>query len=246
MKKILKFSILFNLVFSQNYNSLFKEGNSNYKSENFAQAIINYEEILQHAEHENIYYNLGNAYYRNGDIGNSIWALEKAYILDPRDSDINFNLKYLRSMVRDRIIPPDDLYILSFYRKIIEKFTLIDLLAIVGFFLFLFSIRFVMHSFSYISKRINSFLTYLLMVIIFMFSWMSFDKYWSISDNSYAVVISTAINVRSAPIMRGENVVFRIHEGTKVEILDTQIGWSEIILLDGKKGWIPSNELREI
>ena len=138
MKKILKFSILFNLVFSQNYNSLFKEGNSNYKSENFSQAIINYEEILQHVEHENIYYNLGNAYYRNGDIGNSIWALEKAYILDPRDSDINFNLKYLRSMVRDRIIPPDDLYILSFYRKIIEKFTLIDLLAIVGFFCFYF------------------------------------------------------------------------------------------------------------
>ena len=55
MKKILKFSILFNLVFSQNYNSLFKEGNSNYKSENFAQAIINYEEILQHVEHENIF-----------------------------------------------------------------------------------------------------------------------------------------------------------------------------------------------
>ena len=62
----------------------------------------------------------------------------------------------------------------------------------------------------------------------------------------YAIVLSTAINVRSAPIMRGENVVFRIHEGTKVEILDTQIGWSEIILLDGKKGWIPSKELREI
>ena len=84
------------------------------------------------------------------------------------------------------------------------------------------------------------------MVIIFIFSWMSFDKYWSISDNSYAIVLSTAINVRSAPIMRGENDVFRIHEGTKVEILDTQIGWSEIILLDGKKGWIPTKELREI
>ena len=48
MKKILKFSILLNLVFSQSYNSLHKEGNSNYKSENFVQAIINYEEILEH------------------------------------------------------------------------------------------------------------------------------------------------------------------------------------------------------
>ncbi|MBD01517.1 MAG: hypothetical protein CMG45_00470 [Candidatus Marinimicrobia bacterium] len=246
MKKLLIFSVLLNLVFSQGYDSLFKEGNSNYKSENFVQAIFNYEKILEHVEHENIYYNLGNAYYRNGDIGNSIWALEKAYILDPRDSDINFNLKYLRSMVMDRIIPPDDLYILSLYKKTIEKLRLIDLLGIVGFFLLLFSIRFAMHYFSYISKRINSILSYLLMVTIFTSSWMAFDKYWSISDNSYAIVLSTAIDVRSAPIMRGENVVFRIHEGTKVEIQDTQIGWSEIILLDGKKGWIPSKQLREI
>ena len=75
---------------------------------------------------------------------------------------------------------------------------------------------------------------------------MALDKYWDVSDKNHGIIIASAVDVRSSPLDRGENVVFRIHEGTKVEILDTQIGWSEIILLDGKKGWIPSKELREI
>ena len=246
MNKILFILTSLNIIMAQDYNELFQVANNHYIDDDFTQAISLYEEILSSAEHEDVYYNLGNAYYRHGAIGNSIWAFEKAKILDPRDLDIDFNLRYLKTLVRDRIIPPDDLYILSLYNAMIEKFTLFDLLGMVGIFFLLFGIRYVMNYFSIITNRVNSALGYVLFVFIFIFSWMAFDKYWSISDRSYAVVLPTAIDVRSAPIMRGENVVFRIHEGTKVEIQDSQIGWSEIILLDGKKGWIPANKLREI
>ena len=64
---------------------------------------------------------------------------------------------------------------------------------------------------------------------------MVLDKYWSVSDRSYGIVLAPAVDVRSAPVMRGQNVVFRIHEGTKVEIQNSELGWNEIILLDGKK-----------
>ena len=72
------------------------------------------------------------------------------------------------------------------------------------------------------------------------------DKYWDVSDQHEGIIIASAIDVRSSPIARGENVVFRIHEGTKVEITTSQPGWFEIILLDGKKGWVSAEEVRTL
>lgn len=72
------------------------------------------------------------------------------------------------------------------------------------------------------------------------------DKYWNVSDKQEGIVIASAVDVRSAPIARGENVVFRIHEGTKVDITTSQPGWFEVILLDGKKGWVPEDEVRAL
>ena len=189
---------------------------------------------------------MGNAYFRNGDIGKSVWAFEKAFILDPRDPDIKFNLDYLRSLVRDRIIAPKDLFLLSMYKKTIEKFTLSDLLFISGALLLLLSIIYFLVEFSYLSKKISKYLKYFSTAALIFFAWMVLDKYWSVSDRSYGIVLAPAVDVRSAPVMRGQNVVFRIHEGTKVEIQNSELGWNEIILLDGKKGWILSEDIKEL
>ena len=113
--------IVLQALFAQSNNDLFTSANELYKINDYQSAISNYEQILSSSEHEDIYYNLGNAYFRNGDIGKSVWAFEKAFILDPRDPDIKFNLDYLRSLVRDRIIAPTDLFLLSMYKKTIEK-----------------------------------------------------------------------------------------------------------------------------
>ena len=75
---------------------------------------------------------------------------------------------------------------------------------------------------------------------------MSFDKYWSISDLNEAIVVSTSIDVLSAPITRGENILFRIHEGTKAQITNSEEGWFEVTLLDGKKGWVSKKYMRKI
>ena len=72
------------------------------------------------------------------------------------------------------------------------------------------------------------------------------DKYWELSDREEGVVVSPVVNVRSAPVDRDEKVIFRIHEGLKVDIAQSQPGWYEIILLDGKKGWIPYNSLLKL
>ena len=84
------------------------------------------------------------------------------------------------------------------------------------------------------------------LVILILVGSVVLDKYWKLSSQSQAIVIAPKVDVRSAPIERGENVVFRIHEGTKLDIKNTQAGWYEIILLDGKKGWLVSDKVRKL
>ena len=231
---------------SQNDMGRFEKANEHYILEQYSEAIEIYEDIIKNIDHENIYYNLGNSYFRIGDIGNSIWAYEKALELSPRDSDINFNIKYLRSMVRDKIIPPDDMYLISIYKSILLKFNLQDILSIIGFIFLILSLKYVLNNFSSILQPVNYLINFSSLFFIIFCFWMVLDKYWDVSDKYHGIITTSAVDVRSSPLDRGENVVFRIHEGTKVEIHNLQAGWSEIMLLDGKKGWVFSKDIRNI
>lgn len=238
--------LMYSSVFCQDNMDKFMNANKYYSDQEYLSSIELYEDILLNVEHEDVYYNLGNAYYRAGDIGNSIWAYERALMLSPRDPDINFNIKYLRTMVRDKIIPPNDMYIISLYKSMMLKFKLSDLIVFVGLLSVFLSIKYIINSYSDVLKSLNTIINYTIFTIIVALSWMALDKYWNVSDKYHGVIITSAVDVRSSPINRGENVVFRIHEGTKVEIQNSQSGWSEVVLLDGKKGWVLSKAIREI
>tara|TARA_Y100000814_G_C12113919_1_gene328155 strand:- start:159 stop:608 length:450 start_codon:yes stop_codon:yes gene_type:complete len=149
-------------------------------------------------------------------------------------------------MVRDRILPPDDMYLISLYKSILLKINLQDILLFIGFIFLLLSAKYVLNNFSSILKPINHFINYIALLLIIFYFWMALDKYWDVSDKNHGIIITSAVDVRSSPLDRGENVIFRIHEGTKVEIHNLQAGWSEIMLLDGKKGWIFSKDIRNI
>jgi len=248
MKNIFIISLL--LIYSQGVSqdnvTRFEKANNHYSAEEYSAAIEIYEDIIKNFDHEDIYYNLGNSYFRVGDIGNSIWSYEKALELSPRDADINFNIKYLRSMVRDKILPPDDMYLISLYKSVMLRFSLHDILLMLGFTILFISIKYSINYFSDILKGFNVIINYLALTLIVIFCWMTLDKYWDVSDKYHGIITASAVDVRSSPLDRGENIVFRIHEGTKAEIHNLQSGWIEIMLLDGKKGWILSKDIREI
>ena len=248
MKNIFIISLL--LIYSQGVSqdnvTRFEKANNHYSAEEYSAAIEIYEDIIKNFDHEDIYYNLGNSYFRVGDIGNSIWSYEKALELSPRDADINFNIKYLRSMVRDKILPPDDMYLISLYKSVMLRFSLHDILLMLGFTILFISIKYSINYFSDILKGFNVIINYLALTLSVIFCWMTLDKYWDVSDKYHGIITASAVDVRSSPLDRGENIVFRIHEGTKAEIHNFQSGWIEIMLLDGKKGWILSKDIREI
>ncbi len=238
--------ILFSLLFGQAPDSLFNLANRYYDMEQYHQAANYYENLSEKVEHENLYLNLGNAYFRMGEVGHAVWAYEKGHALSPRDVDINYNLSYVRSQVRDRIQAPDDLFFLAFYRSILEKLTILDLIKLGGLLFIGLGGLYVLRLNGTISEKLGGILNSILLVSIVTAGWIMLDKYWDVSDEQEGIIIASAIDVRSSPIARGENVVFRIHEGTKVEITTSQPGWFEIILLDGKKGWVPAEEGRTL
>ena len=101
-------------------------------------------------------------------------------------------------------------------------------------------------NFDIVSNKFSSIFYTIFLILFFSIGFIILDKYWAVSDQENGIVISVESDVRSSPINRGENIVFMIHEGTKVEIVSKQPGWYEIILLDGKKGWISTDEVRII
>ncbi|MBT5385427.1 MAG: hypothetical protein HOG73_05640 [Candidatus Marinimicrobia bacterium] len=237
---------LFIPLFAQAPDSLFNRANRYFETEQFAAAARAYEKLSAQVEHEDLYLNMGNAYFRMGNIGQAIWAYEKGHILSPRDPDLNYNLFFVRAKVRDRIQPPDDVFFVAFYRAILEKLTMLDMITISGFLFMGLGGIYVLRYRGIMFGKMQGIVNGILMTAVIATGWVMLDKYWAVSDEQAAIVISSAVDVRSAPIARGENVVFRIHEGTKVDITTTQPGWLEVILLDGKKGWIPTGDVRAL
>lgn len=238
--------MLLSIVATQSSDSLFQLGNTYYENEQYETAASTYEQLENDYSHEYLYLNLGNSYYRMGELGNAVWAYEKAYSIAPRDQDIIYNLNFVRSQVRDRIIPPDNFFIFSLYTAFLDKTTILDISVLGGLLFIIISIIYLMNSYLLIPEKLNSIINSTLILTLVFLIWVSVDKYWKFTDINEAIVISTSVDVRSAPIQRGENVVFRVHEGTKAQITAVDSGWYEIILLDGKKGWLSTQDMRKL
>ena len=105
---------------------------------------------------------------------------EKGQLLSPRNNDINYNLNFVRNQIRDRIIPPDNFFLISFYRAIIEKLTLLDLLATSGLIFFILGIVFIAKDFDFLSNRITSLINTILLFLIISNGIIMLDKYWDV------------------------------------------------------------------
>ena len=246
MRFLIIYIMLLSIVATQSSDSLFQLGNTYYENEQYETAASTYEQLENDYSHEYLYLNLGNSYYRMGELGNAVWAYEKAYSIAPRDQDIIYNLNFVRSQVRDRIIPPDNFFIFSLYTAFLDKTTILDISVLGGLLFIIISIIYLMNSYLLIPEKLNSIINSTLIFTLVFLIWVSVDKYWKFTDINEAIVISTSVDVRSAPIQRGENVVFRVHEGTKAQITAVDSGWYEIILLDGKKGWLSTQDMRKL
>ena len=226
-------------------DSLFIQGNTLMDNQTYRQAVSLYEKILHKGfEHADLYHNLGNAYFRMGIYGQAVWAYEKGLQINPRDQDLMYNLDITNTRVRDRIEIPNTILLLDIYRSLKKMFTLRDMLSIGSILLIIVGMLFVINSLNWISIPLFSKFVGFILVLSVIVHGIALDKYFALSDVKNGVIIIREVNIYPGPFLRDDAVLFRIHEGVKLEIIQKQTNWMEIVLLDGKKGWIESGAVR--
>jgi len=248
MKRLLLtalFMFLYVGVFGQN-NTLFEKATEAYNGGEFQKAIELYEKILENNQHSSaLYFNLGNAFYKKSEIGPSIYYYEKALLLNPNDTEIKNNLGYAQNMRLDAIEEMPQTAFAKFYNTTIalltfEQWAYLSIAMVVSFviaYIAYYSL------FGATQKRVSFIISIIAIIICFSsvaFAYLQFEKFQK--DNP-AIIFSREIAVTSEPNKRSERI-FTLHEGTKVNVLETLDDWQKIKIADGQTGWLPSENLK--
>ena len=224
------------------------DADSAYARGQYQQAIKDYESLLTKGVSADIYFNLGNAYYRTEDITRAVLNYERALLLSPGDADIRFNLQMARSKTIDKITPESEMFFVTWYRSLASMMSvdawartalLALALAIVLALVYLFS--------NPVWLRKVGFFGSLAMIAGFVlsnvFAWHLKQEF---TNRRGAIVISTSVSVKSTPAQSGTDL-FILHEGTRVDITDASMkDWKRVRVADGKEGWIETKEIETI
>ncbi|MBF8151251.1 tetratricopeptide repeat protein [Winogradskyella sp. F6397] len=231
--------------FAQN-DKIFSEANTLYNDGKFAEAIDKYESILGSKEHSaELYYNLGNANYKLNNIAPSIYYFEKALLLDPNDEDIKNNLAFAQNMTIDAIDKVPDVGFSRIINNVVNTFNTDTWAKIAIGGVLLFVIIFLAYHFSYSSsKKRIAFVTSIVSLFVGCISIiMAFQKEGLNKKDNPAIIFAQESRVKSDPNPTSEEV-FRLHEGTKVQVIKAYEDWNEIKLSDNSTGWIPAKDIK--
>ncbi len=233
------------ICLSNNANLLMDEGNELMINEKYENAIKIYESILNlEYESAQLYFNLGNAYFRRGQIGNAIWSYMNAQRIEPRNDDVKYNLEIANASIIDRIEMPRLFVLVQIYKTIRDNFTMLEWLSLGSIFLLLHSIYYFMKK-MWLSKVFrNGFISLLLLLGMVFSHLFALEHYLIGKRNRNAIVISNAVDAYSGPFFGKNKILFQVNEGSMAEISKIQKNWFEIVLIDGKKGWVEDKHLR--
>lgn len=222
---------------------------SAYKTEDFEAAAQMYESLLvMQGESPVYYYNLGNCYYKLGNITQSIICYERAHLLDPGDADTRTNLALARGKTIDKITPPSEMFFITWAKAVVNCMS-IDKWAVVAIASFVLTLLlFLAYLFtSTIWMRKTGFYGAVAMIVLCVVANLAaYSQHQTLANREYAIVIAPSIVVKSSP-NESSTELFVIHEGSKVHIEDDSMkGWREIKLEEGKVGWVPIDAIEVI
>lgn len=224
------------------------EGDSAYMRNDYASAIQIYENLLKQGEAAEVYYNLGNSYYKADDIAKAILNYERALLLQPGNADIRVNLEIARSKTIDKVVSVPDIFFVSWTKSLINSLS-VDAWAkcgVVFFILLLVSLYLFFFSKQIIWKKTGFIAGIAFLVFVVLSNVFASQQKSELTNRSTAIVLSPSVTVRSTPSESGTSL-FILHEGHKVEIKDNSMReWKEIRLEDGKVGWVPSISIEVI
>jgi tetratricopeptide (TPR) repeat protein len=229
-------------------DSLIAAANTAYTEGNFQKATELYHAVIdQGYASSGLYYNLGNAHFKAGNIPSAILFYEKARKSDPKNEDINFNLSLANSRIIDKIEPVPEFFLKKWWRQVRQLMSS-DSWAraiVILFVTLLLSASVFIVSRSVAIRRTFFWLGISIFFLTIISTVAGLQSHRALQSEVEGIVFTPTVTVKSSP---AENSVdlFVIHEGTKVQILDRVEGWSEIRILNGSIGWIRQSDYQSI
>jgi hypothetical protein len=243
------FALLFlNAGSAQTPEDVFNHGNELYRTGKYQDAAKEFEYILKQGyTSAELYYNLGNAYYRNEQLARAILSYERAAVLRPNDPDIDHNLKLAYLKTIDRIEPVPDMFFIQWMRAVgslMSHDTVQYLLLLSWVLLFgaLAVMYLVLRPEILRAARLIFFASFVSVAL-----WATMIGIQSFRETSQdkAVIIAQIVTAKSSPDSKSVDA-FVIHEGLKAKITDAVGNWVKITLADGKVGWILTDQCERI
>ena len=247
MKKVFYLvSFLLSLAtFSQN-QIWFEKANTLYNEGKYAEAIDTYNAILDTENHSSdLYYNLANAHYKLNNIAPSIYFYEKALQLAPTDDDIKNNLSFAQNMTIDAIDVIPEAGLSRLLKSVTNTMSFDNWAKTAIGLVFCFVVLFLIYYFAYstLNKRLTFIGSLVSLVLLCISLAFAFHKYNLDRKDNPAIVFAQESKVKNDPNPRSEES-FRLHEGTKVQVLESYNDWKKIKLSDGKMGWVNSEDIK--
>ncbi len=241
MKKLKALLILALLTFpvvsyamADSGDELFFKANQFYKNSNYKEAARLYTELTDTGYVSgHIFYNLGNTYFRLGDLGHAILNYERARLLIPRDADLKFNLEYAKDRTRDAVdVPTRPLATIFFWLDTFSLDELFGILSIINALFFAALILRLLH------KREWTFIALTIVTVIWLVSGSSLGvKWYQLVNDPRGVIIADEVNALAGPDSK-DSELFKLHVGTIVEIERVEGTWALITISEGKRGWM--------
>ena len=236
------------LLFANTPQSLFEQANDAYTKGQYQTAIEQYEAILaEGSQSTELYYNLGNAYYKTNEVGKAVLNLERALLLNPTDADTQYNLSVINEQLPDQLDVVSDFFLKKWWVNFHSYFgstawstlTLISLwLGIGGFILWILATA--------RKTRKQGFLGGIGLLLLSMIFFFAARSQGNLEMHSrQAVVLEEKLALQNGPDVKSTSLL-TLHEGLKVELLDEIGDWWKVKLSNGEQGWLPKNALEEI
>jgi tetratricopeptide (TPR) repeat protein len=216
-----------------------------YSNKDYKQAISLYESILKEGSTSyKLHYNLGNAYFKNNELGKAIYNYELANKLQPNNKDVKTNLKIANEKTIDKIESKENFFIIAIKSGLVNAlsttgwawFSIFSLIGCLTFaFLFFVSNQLLL-------KRIGFFLSAISFIVFIASMVLGFSALEDKKEVNFAIVTNRESKIHEEPNVTSKTK-FSLHEGTKVGVLETNPEWTNIKLENGNEGWIKTTEV---
>lgn len=214
-----------------------------YRNQEYKQSIELYEALVASGLEENresaqIYFNLGNAYFRDHQLGKAILNYERAHLLAPGDADIRHNLRFANNHTEDRITPASNLFLTNWFNGVRDLFSSNTWarLAVLFFVLLIVCVTLFLFVRVMLVRKIAFYTGLALLLFVGIANAFAFSQKRERVHREYAIVMAGAARANASPD-ENSNLLFELHEGTKVKIKSSDGDWYEIEIANGSVGW---------